>query len=381
MDDRELEQRLRDRLHARFDDGQPSTELRAGVAQVFATEPRRAGWSAIGGRRFQLGWAVVAVVAVATVAILAANLRLPLGPASPHTPSPAATSVQQRNFVVMSRTADNPTKAQSGLASDVLTARIRALGIGNFSGGTGYGIVFKLPFDGPSDEVIRATLRATGDVAFIPLPAEDYGEGKLTATVGQVLPKDEPALFGWEGIATVAIASGEPSNSIEIALKPTAATAFGDYTTAHVGATFAVVIDGRVALLPSINSPVTSGRVTLSSGAGDSAFAVTAAVLVGGMLPGDWRDPLVPTIISEQAAIDVAMRLYPADGYGQTDIDVVEDDGHWRATWLISLNGSFPGECALKPPPEPTECPSADSIQVRLDAVTGALISSVAPAP
>ena len=184
----------------------------------------------------------------------------PVGPGAHPTPAPSAPI--ERVFVVLPPTGTAPDKAAASLAGDVMSARLQALGIGNFTSGIGYGIEYFVPPDGPSDATIRAALTATGDVRFVPLPVADYGDGKLVATVGDPLPKDEPALFGWEGIATVAIGANQQGLAeLEVTLRAPAAQAVSVYTEGHVGESFAIVVDGRVAAVPMVRAP---SRVTRS---------------------------------------------------------------------------------------------------------------------
>jgi hypothetical protein len=384
MDDRDLEARLRDRLHRRFDSGQPSAELTTAVAQALATVPRTVGWRSVRSPQLRIAWSLGAAVLLAAVALVTLNTGgrfVPPGVGSSPSPSPSARVPAERTFVVMSRSTDNPSKGATGLASDVLGARLQMFDFGAFSSGAGYGITFSLPAVGPSDATIRTVLGANGDVAIVPLPAADYRDRGVAAEAGKALPKAEPALFGWEGIASVSRDTRGPTPAIAMQLKPLAAQAFADYTTGEVGGQFAVVVDGIVAAVPTITEPIIDGQVIVTAPSEPvDAFARTIAILVGGPLPERWRNPDVPVIIPEDSAAAAALRQYPADGVGAIDIDVVEDGGHWRALWRVTLFGSFLGECPNTIPAR-SSCPSADSIQVTLDAVTGAFIESVAPAP
>ena len=385
MDDRELEARLRERLRDRFDSGQPSPELAASIRGALTMAPRRV---TLGGQRvrpIELGWLLAAVAVIVAVAIGGLNIGRYLGPgAATPTPAPSATAQPpNRSFVVMSRASDSPSKAATGLASDVLAARIRTLGFGTFSSSAGFGIVFDLPPDGATDDTIRAVLRATGDVSFVPLPAADYGEGKLSADVGKALPKPEPALFGRDDMVSVTQGDQNGQPGVDIELSQTAREALAAYTSTHVGATFAVLIDDVVAMLPSLNEPITNGHVALSSGVGDTSFAVTAAILVGGQLPATWSEPDVPEILSADAAAAAALNLFPGSQVGGEQVDVIANGGQWRAVWLISLYGEFPGECPTLDPPASlgTDCASSSSLRAELDAVTGEYLSSEVPAP
>lgn len=383
MTDGDLEARLRTHLHQRFDSADPSRELLESVRQAVTTTPRPVGLTDLRIRPIRLGWSVVGVAAVlAIVALVAANLGRQLGPGAA-TPPPSSTIVPEveRWFVVMSTSGAAPSKSESGLAADILTERVKALGFGNFTSAVGYGIEFILPASGPSDEATRRVLKATGDVTFVPLPPSDYGEGKLTAEVGKPLPKDEPALFGWDGIASVVRKDTESGPAIAITLRPAVKVAFGDYTSMNLGEIMAVLIDGNVAALPTINEPITTGEISITWDAADAdGFAEFAAILIGGMLPASWQHPSVPVIIDRETAIGAAVGAQPAASVESAEVNVIAQGTGWRAVWNIVLTGDFPGGC---PPPavESSRCPSATSQFVVLDATSGALISSSSEAP
>jgi hypothetical protein len=359
MDDLELEARLRTRLHARFDDAPVPPELGPNVARALTTSPASVGGFDVRFRGRWLGWsAVAAAVAIAVVAITVSMFTLPSLPGNRSTPSPAPTIAAERTFIVLPPDG-LPAKPDSILAGDVLNARLRALGIGSFSSGGGYAITFSVPSDGPSDDSIRAVLGATGDVEFVPLPPEFYGDGMLEPLVGEPLPHAEPALFGWEGIESVALDDSQQVPAIAVVLKPAAKDAFADYTAAHVTETFAIVLDGRVAAAPIINEPISGGEVTISAGGlNDAAFDRLAAILVGGMLPEAWRGAVVPVIISREDAIDAA-RARITDGAGATvesaDLDALQDGSHWRAVWRVAFE---------------------DGAEVTIDAITGEWLST-----
>jgi hypothetical protein len=365
MDDLELEARLRSRLHNRFDEAQVPRELATSVSQAITTSSRRVGFD-LRARDLQFGWPAVAAVAVITVAILVAGvLGGPMGPGARQSASPAPSIASQRAFIVLSA-GNAPDKAVDGAAADILQARMVALGVRNFTSGVGYGIEFYLPADGPSDDAIRAVLGATGDVRFVPLPPADYGDGKLTAVIGQPLPKDEPALFDWEGIESVVLSTtlqGIPA--VTVTLRPTATSAFAAFTAAHSGEYIAILVDGRVAALPVINEPIPGGQVEISGGGfDDGTFGQLAAIMVGGMLPEAWRGAEVPEIISKDAAIAAALSGSAGTMVESADLDAIGGQrvGELRAVWLVELSG-----------PEGT-------FSVQVDAVTGSPVVLPIPA-
>jgi hypothetical protein len=261
-----------------------------------------------------------------------------------------------------------PSKSIASLVSEVLSARIHALGIGTFSSSGGYTIDFTLPLEGPSDASIREVLSATGDVHVVPLPTSDYGDGKLAATIGEPLPKVEPSLFGWAEIASITIDSDAASPVLLITLKPTAAQAFADYTTGHVGETFAIVVDDRVRLLPAVMEVITSGQIAINAGDGDT-FAETAAILAGGLLPEAWRGASVPVLLSQDQAEAVALTARPGASVRNASISVegTLEGADLKVVWNVEVVVS---EC-----PENESCVWAPGAYVaKVNAVTGSLI-------
>jgi SecD-like export protein len=378
MDDRDLEARLRARLHQRFDDAQPPHDLVAGIEQVFATEPRRIGLALPHARSgVRLTWSLVtAAVLIAVVALAAIAFRPLIGPGAPtQTPStvPSAIGPDEQIFIVLPPTSVLPSKAESDLASAVMTARLRALGIGTFTGAGGNALQFRIQESGHSEDAIRTVLAAIGDVSIVPLPAADYGQGKLTAEVGAPLPKVEPALFGWEGIASVELDTTRSSPAVTVILKEPAAAAFETYTTAHVGETFAIVLDGTVAMLPTVMAPIPAGELTLSAGLdADDSFATTTAILAGGVLPESWRGASAPILITPADAADRVMRAEPIDVIEprETSLDAIVVDGEWRAVWNVLLTVMFPSS-------SDSNLAIVTGKLVVVDAVTGDFLSSV----
>ena len=376
MDDSELEVRISQRLHDRFDGAPVPGVLAATVRQeldVTRTANPRFGFAA---RTLQLGWATLAVVVVLGAVLI---FRNGFGPAAPHStptaPAGTATPSTERRFVLLPRwDRTRLSKDDASVASDVLTARLRALGYGTFSSFAGFGIGFEVPVDGPSDESTRRVLTATGDVQFVPLPPADYPEPPV---VGKPLPKDEPALFGWDGIESVSLGTNQQSQTtLEFKLKQAARRAFGEYTAAHVNESMAIVIDGLVVAAPRISEPITGGNIqVLGGGAAGSAeidqFTVMSAVLAGGILPESWRDGTSPVLLTEQQAIDLALLEYPGGTVGSTTMYFTMHGSDVEPVWNVTLSGSFPVTCL---DPQPTECSPWSFAQVLMDAVTGQLI-------
>lgn len=377
MDDRDLEARLSAHLHRRLDDAQPPAELAASVAQGFATQPRRIGLPGLGVHSpMRIGFSLTAVaVAVAVLAVAASSLGFHLGPNVGNGPSPSPTAAPvERTFIVLPPTPQVPAKPEAIVAGDVLAARLRALGIGTFTMSGGYGMTFTF-FDapggpGPTDDTVRAVLAAPGVVQFIPIPT-----GDPTVSAGQTLPHPYPVLFGNEGIASVREGTDQNGNAaLNINLVPAATRLFADYTTNHIGDQLAIVIDGRVASAPIIQSAIAGGDVQVSNDSSTIGIALAAqlrAILIGGSLPEAWRGAPVPKIITREAAAALALAEPGATDllYAQADAELVS--GQWRAVWSIGVGGSFPDfPCTESPSP----CPIAGVEVVKIDAVDGVVI-------
>jgi hypothetical protein len=388
MTDRDLEARLSQHLHRRYDAIGPSPELLGAVDQVLSTRPRPIGLAAHRAGRREIGWTgVLAAGLIAAVAVAAWGIGGSLPPGAKPTPTPGPTVVasDERFFVVLPPTGDRPSKAETTLAEVVLTKRLQALGFGTFSMGGGDAIQYQLPQDGPSDKTVEDTLRATGDVRFVPLPPAQYGTaegpGPLEARVGEPLPTDEPALFGWEGIASVTAGENQQAlGVVNYSLKPAAAQAFGDYTAAHVGEFFAILIDGWVASVPSINEPISGGEVQLSIGGLNGEPSAAMAILVGGKLPDGWADPIVPEILQRAAVTDKVLRELTAAGAGagqlaveSADLEARLDGKAWRAVWRVTVDGDFGPVCfgGILRPSGGAGCSELTSLVIIVDATTG----------
>jgi hypothetical protein len=379
MDERELETRLRDRLHRRFDGAQPGAALRATVQAVTA-EPVSVIRSPI-----RLAWLAAAALVIALVAGLGIG-----GWAGPGgligTPEPTASpGVETRQYIVLPPAGSIPSKASTSIASDTLDLRLRSIGSGTFSSAAGDAITFQLPPDFDVDDaLIRAVLSATGELSFVPLPPEDYGSGEHVAVIGEPLPVDEPELFGQEQIegAGVATNNGVPVR-VHFGLTPIGAAALEVYTSGHIGETFAILVDGKVALLPVVQAAITGGTLEVS-GSDPSELALLAAIVTSGTLPEEWREPRVPVVIpeSEARALAIAAAASPDAVAVRTELSTFGDPRAGEevvAAWLVDLTGTLPDAgCTTSPfqTPLPPPCPAVSTGHAVIDAVSGELLDS-----
>ena len=121
-------------------------------------------------------------------------------------------------------------------------------------------VVVELP--GVSDpNSVRELVGQTGRLDFVPL-------GNTPKNVDDVIdPKQYPALFSGEQLETAAVATDPTAGRVvTFVLKSQGAKLFEDYTAAHVGEYFAIVLDSRVISAPVIRSAITGGHVQIESG-------------------------------------------------------------------------------------------------------------------
>ena len=121
-------------------------------------------------------------------------------------------------------------------------------------------IVVELP--GVSDpNSVRELVGQTGRLDFVPL-------GQTQMNVDQVIDLTQfPPLFSGEELETAAIGQ-DPTKGrvVTFVLKANGAKLFEDYTRAHIGENFAIVLDSRVISAPRIESAIPGGHVQITSG-------------------------------------------------------------------------------------------------------------------
>lgn len=358
MDDHELEARLRVRLHERFDAATSPPELIAGVRQAIDAAPRPVGFGALRPGRLTLGRAPVALAALVTVILITGigigSVVVP-GHLRP-TPTPGATplATADRWFLTLPGFEITPARADIEAATDVVVGRLQALGIQPIVERVDPGIAIKVPPGGATDAAIREVLGAVGDVAFVPLPPEDYGEfgeGRFKAVVGEPLPTDPPALFGWDGIGSIGFGDAEGSAGdgpppLLFTLNDRGKAAFALWSQSHVGEMIAILVDGRVALLPTVNEPIPGGEILISPGIDDRArFDETAAILIGGRLPPAFGEATAPALVAVEDVIAATQRELPDANPLIWDLDAIALEGHWVPVWEVTFGGRFSPDC------------------------------------
>jgi hypothetical protein len=121
-------------------------------------------------------------------------------------------------------------------------------------------VVVELPTAIDTD-VARTLIGQTGRLDFVPLGTNQMEAGDV------VDPTKFPALFSASEIesATIGTSSQSGQRVVTFVLKPGGAKLFEDYTAAHIGKYFAIVLDGTVISAPVINSAIPGGHIEISS--------------------------------------------------------------------------------------------------------------------
>jgi preprotein translocase subunit SecD len=181
---------------------------------------------------------------------------------------------------------DPPPADVSAAAVAVIERRLAGLEIRDASVTLGDCIDIVIP-GGPGDDRLRAVLFGTGLADLRAVPPDRVDE----VVPGRPPPDDLTLVFDSAGI-TGATASVE---AVDLALDPAASTILATWTTTHAGERLALVLDGSVVGSLPIEGRIVGDqlRVPIDAGAGLDAVAV-AALLAGGPLPGDWRQPEAP---------------------------------------------------------------------------------------
>jgi hypothetical protein len=261
---------LETRLHAAFRSGTLPTapaRLLEHLEEVLSAPVVRAEGRdgvARGGRR---PWGALAVAAVLLVGGAIAVSVGSRGPSPMPSASPSALVAEPpigrpiRLAYAPQWTADVPFDAGVLAATvAIVQQRIDATGLVGAQVGTeDQGrIVADLPA-GIDPDPIRRLVGQAGQLAFVPV-------GDTIVERGTHLdPAAFPALLGSSDLAGASVdndGTGQPT--LQIALTSSGGKKFGDYTAAHIGSYFAIVLDGTVIAAPVINEAIPGGSVQIS---------------------------------------------------------------------------------------------------------------------
>jgi len=169
-----------------------------------------------------------------------------------------------------------PTPADMAILKDIIERRVNSTGVSEpvvVVQGTDR-IVVELP--GVTDaDAVRRLVGQTGRLDFVPL-------GSTQVQVGQELDLVAyPPLFSGDQIKSASIGQSSTGGlTVDFVLKDEGAKLFADYTAAHVGEYFAIVLDGKVISAPVINEAIPNGQVQISAGSLGGFSAAEANDLV-----------------------------------------------------------------------------------------------------
>ena len=252
--------------------------LRDGLVDVVAVRAAGARRRASGRSTLGLLGLAAALVVGGAIALSTGGGRLEL---SPSTRPGIAGGTRIAYQPQWSATVSATPAARAELVR-VLQARLDAAGLPNATVDDAGAdrIVVDLP---PGGDVasVRQTLSATGVVSFVPLGQDAIEAGKA---VDLAL---HPALFDGTAVLTAAMGPGQAGGVVlNVSLRSAAADAFGAYTAAHVGDSFAITVDGLVVIASRINSAIPGGQIEIGSPeTGTDALRRLAELLTSGPLP------------------------------------------------------------------------------------------------
>jgi preprotein translocase subunit SecD len=176
------------------------------------------------------------------------------------------------------------SKVETELATNVISARLKSVGIGTFSIAAGNDIKVSISgaFDLGTAQLLVQTpgvfdFRITLDANASPLP--------VGGTADNLAPF-------WDGDEVAAVSTGTDSAghpAISIQLTDAGATAFATATAGHVGEQLTIALDRRVLAVQTIEQ-LSGGGTTLTFAAPDFISAdALQAILLDGPLPPGWR--------------------------------------------------------------------------------------------
>lgn len=267
-DEHEAEARLRDAFHRESLPAAPASLVAAleDVSRAPVTRRRRGREAGAGGRPWNL-LAVAAVLVVGGAVAVSIGGRGP-SPVPPATvaPSPAATAT--RLTYEPQWTADVPfdSRVVAGMIvrmqSRIDEARLVGVEVRTYDGER---IVVDIAA-GVEAATIRRLVGVTGLAAFVPLGTSSKETGD------QVDLASLPPLFDSSTVIEALVVddqNGQPA--LNLKLDEQASKLFADYTAAHIGEYFAIVLDGVIVTAPVIQTEIADGEVQITVGGSNLA--------------------------------------------------------------------------------------------------------------
>jgi hypothetical protein len=281
----DLEKRLADRLERRAP-MPPQGLLEDLLLQTSELPQRRRGLAFASTGWWALGVAVAAALLIGAVALRTSLLPPSTGPGSQATPSASATPAETTIILPM----PVREKAIAEQAEAVFQDRLRALGVGTFSGSIGDDIRFTLVIPETVDPAdVELVLHTFGQVEWLAWP-----DALSYPAEGDVVPDGVLPLFDAANqivsVQLITTQNAPPGPGVEVTFGPTAMEALAAYTSSHVGKPMPLAMDGTILTSPTIQGAITGGDLVISfaSQGGSMSAAALAAILESGPLPTGW---------------------------------------------------------------------------------------------
>lgn len=139
----------------------------------------------------------------------------------------------------------------------------------------------------------QAAVLGTGLVELIPVAA-----GVTDVQVGSATPDGVQAIAGGADITSAEVRTPADTGlrTLVVGLSDTGSAAVAGWTRLHLGERLALVVDGVVIALPTVTSPITTGRIEVAF-TGDALpipLRTVAAMIESGPLPPEWAQPERP---------------------------------------------------------------------------------------
>jgi SecD/SecF fusion protein len=139
----------------------------------------------------------------------------------------------------------------------------------------------------------QAAVLGTGLVELIAVAA-----GVTDIQVGGATPDDVQAIVGGPDISSAEVRTPADTGlrTLVVALSDAGAAAVASWTRLHIGERLALVVDGVVIALPTVNHPITAGTIEVAF-TGDALpipLRTVAAMIESGPLPPEWAQPERP---------------------------------------------------------------------------------------
>ena len=158
-------------------------------------------------------------------------------------------------------------------------------------------ILIQVPGLGSADE-LKALIGTTAQLTFQPVVSRTSDPATRPAARQELLPSmDEEGIFyvleQTPVVTGEELTNAQPSfdqngrPAVNFQFNVTGARKFGDYTTANVGAPFAIVLDGEVISAPRINEPIPGGSGIITGNFTVEESTNLAVLLRAGALPAE----------------------------------------------------------------------------------------------